>query len=132
MQLTACVPVRKLDTALPAHLLEITMTDRIRHVANPLTVIALFATITEVGATTALPFISEAQQAVFIWFLMAFPTCLVLAFFFVLLKKHTVLYAPSDFRGDDAFLRASKVRDNQFKSVKAEGIIFGGPPGSQG
>jgi len=74
-------------------------------VKNPLTIIAIFAGLVEVSATTVLPFISDVLQAKFIWFLMFFPSMLVLLFFIILFFKPAALYAPSDFTDQEAFMR---------------------------
>ena len=78
------------------------------HIKNPLTVVAIFAGIAEVSGTIVLPFILPANQVTFMWFLMVFPTLLVAIFFLTLNFNHAVLYAPSDFRDDQAFLDALK------------------------
>ena len=61
------------------------------HIKNPLTVVAIFAGIAEVSGTAVLPFISPANQATYMWFLMIFPTLLVAIFFLTLNFNHTVL-----------------------------------------
>lgn len=74
-------------------------------VRNPLTLIAVFAGVAEVAATVALPQLPESTQAVFVWFVMLFPSLLVVLFFIVLWNRHHVLYAPSDFKEDDSFVK---------------------------
>lgn len=78
-------------------------------IKNPLTIIAIFAGIVEISSTTVLPFISESSQSVYIWFLMVFPSVLVLAFFVTLNFNSKVLYAPSDFQNDDGYHKAHRV-----------------------
>lgn len=89
------------------------MLEHVKHVSNPLTVIAIFAAIVEVSATAVLPFISLLSQQVFVWFLIGFPTLLVLLFFLTLNFNHQVLYAPSDYRDDSSFLAASQIQNNE-------------------
>jgi hypothetical protein len=72
-------------------------------IKNPLTIIAIFAGIVEVGSNTVLPFLTSENQSTYIWFLMLFPFVLVLIFFFILYNKHHVLYAPSDFNDEKNF-----------------------------
>jgi len=72
-------------------------------IKNPLTIIGIFAAISEISATTVLVFLPYNLQKLFIWFVMLFPIILVGLFFFVLIRKHHVLYAPSDFKSDDTF-----------------------------
>jgi hypothetical protein len=79
------------------------MVEKIGHIKNPLTVIAIFAALAEVSGTVVLPFLDKETQHVYVWFLMCFPILLVAIFFFVLYKKHHVLYAPTDFKDDKTF-----------------------------
>ncbi|WP_096667707.1 hypothetical protein [Polaromonas sp. AET17H-212] len=79
------------------------MVEKIGHIKNPLTVIAIFAALAEVSGTVVLPFLDKETQHVYVWFLMFFPILLVAIFFFVLYKKHHVLYAPTDFKDDKTF-----------------------------
>lgn len=80
-------------------------------IKNPLTVIAIFAGIAEVSGSAVLPFISEANQQTYIWFLMLFPFALILLFFITLNWNYKVLYAPSDFENEDNFLNLLHKRD---------------------
>jgi hypothetical protein len=80
------------------------MTEKTGYVRNPLSVVAIFAGIAEVSGSVVLPFIDKEHQGIYIYFLIWFPTYLVTLFFFVLLFKHKVLYAPSDFKDDKAFM----------------------------
>ncbi|WP_318426853.1 hypothetical protein [Photobacterium leiognathi] len=72
-------------------------------VKNPLSVIAIFAGVAEISGTGILPFISEDNQKIYIWFLMSFPFTLVLLFFATLNWNHKTLYAPSDYESDESF-----------------------------
>lgn len=82
------------------------MSDRFRKVDNPLTIIAIFSGITEVAASTALPFLGDPAQSVFVWFLFLFPFALVAAFFSTLNFNPRVLYAPGDYKDEEHFLEA--------------------------
>ena len=73
-------------------------------IRNPLTVISIFAGLAEVAGTGVLPFVSQANQNTYIWFLMIFPVLLVVLFFLTLNFNPTVLYAPSDFRDEKNFM----------------------------
>jgi hypothetical protein len=86
------------------------MIEKIGHIKNPLTVIAMFAGIAELSGTVVLPFLDVTTQHIYVWFLMFFPCLLVSAFFGTLLKRHHVLYAPSDFKDEQIFA-------NMFKPV---------------
>lgn len=80
------------------------MIERTGKVYNPLTIIAIFASLVEVGGTAVLPFIQVPIQERYVNFLIIFPFFLVSTFFFTLYRKHYVLYAPSDFHDDKSFL----------------------------
>lgn len=82
------------------------MIEKITSVKNPLTIIAIFAAIAEISGTFVLPLIAEPNQAIYIWFLMLFPSGLVVAFFATLHFNNKVLYAPSDFKNEENFLAA--------------------------
>ncbi len=94
------------------------MTEKIGAVKNPLTVIAIFAGIAEVSGTVVLPFVSESNQNIFIYFLMGFPTILVLLFFVVLIFKNKALYAPSDYKDEENYFRVTK-----YDSSKQEQVV---------
>ena len=83
------------------------MLDKIRNIKNPLTVIGIFAALTEVGGIVVLPFLSDANQSTFMWFLILFPSALLILFFVTLNFNPTVLYAPSDFQEDSSYLVAA-------------------------
>jgi hypothetical protein len=85
------------------------MTEKIGIIKNPLTIIAIFAGIAEVSGTIVLPFISQANQQTFLYFLIGFPILLVLAFFATLNFNHSVLYAPSDYKDEQNFLAAFRM-----------------------
>lgn len=80
------------------------MTEQIRAVNNPLTIIAIFAALAEVAGTVALATVDKSLQGTFVWFVMGFPVLLVLAFFGTLNFNPKVLYAPSDFKNEENFL----------------------------
>lgn len=80
------------------------MLEKIRAVNNPLTIIAIFAALAEIAGTIALATVEKELQRTFVWFVMAFPTMLVTAFFLTLNFNPKVLYAPSDFRNEENFI----------------------------
>lgn len=105
------------------------MVEKIGHIKNPLTVIAMFAAIAEISGTTVLPFIESENQSVYIWFLMLFPVFLVGSFFLTLNFNHKVLYAPSDYKDENNFVnpygkaspeeQGQKLRD-EVEEIEAE------------
>jgi len=95
------------------------MTEKIGLVKNPLTIIAIFAGIAEVSGTVILPFITDDNQAVFVWFLMVFPILLISLFFWTLNKNSKVLYAPSDFQNEDNYLQM-----HHYDKAKREEVLI--------
>jgi hypothetical protein len=83
-------------------------------ISNPLTIVAIFAASAEGFATYALVNIPHDIQLIFVYFVMAFPATIILLFFLVLIFKHTVLYAPSDYKNEDMFMES--IRLNTLKS----------------
>lgn len=83
------------------------MLEKVGHIKNPLTVIAIFAAIAEISGTGILPFIEPENQKVYVWFLMLFPVFLVGVFFLTLNFNHKVLYAPSDYKDEKYFVDLS-------------------------
>lgn len=81
-------------------------------VSNPLTIVAMFSGIAETFATGALVMLPPEMQAIFIYFVMIFPVFIVTLFFFVLVKKPHVLYAPSDFSDQEHFLHANNLKES--------------------
>lgn len=94
------------------------LVEKIGHIKNPLTVIAIFAAIAEISGTTVLPFIESENQGIYIWFLMLFPVLLVTIFFLTLNFNHRVLYAPSDYKNEDNFLKSFGKATTQEKADK--------------
>lgn len=77
-----------------------------KKIENPLTIIAIFAGIAETVATIVLPQLPLELQKIFIWFVILFPLLLVLLFFVTLNWNNKVLYAPSDFKDENNFMKA--------------------------
>jgi len=80
-------------------------------VSNPLTIIAIFAGLAETLATVALVKLPPEIQGVFVYFVMVFPSGIVLLFFWVLYFKNTALYAPSDFDDQSHYLEANNLKE---------------------
>lgn len=68
-----------------------------KRISNPMTVIAIFATLSETSAAVSLPFLDDEDRDVYVWFLISFPFYLLLLFFATLNFNYRSLYAPSDF-----------------------------------
>lgn len=94
------------------------MTEKIGMIKNPLTIIAIFAGIAEVSGTIVLPFISTENQAAFIYFLICFPTILVIVFFITLNFNNKVLYAPSDYKDETNYISINKYDISKQKDIE--------------
>ena len=69
-------------------------------IKNPLTLLGLFASLSEVSMTVALIKLPLEIQKTFIWFVIFYPALLTLGFFYFLYKKPQSLYGPSDFKDE--------------------------------
>lgn len=84
-------------------------------ITNPMTVIAIFATLSETSAAVSLPFLDEEEREIYVWFLISFPFYLLFLFFATLNFNYRSLYAPSDFEKGKHFI---KVMDNAERPEK--------------
>lgn len=83
-----------------------TVVEKIGHIKNPMTVIAIFAGIAEISGTVVLPFLQPHNQFIYIWFLMFFPAVLVILFFATLNFNREALYSPSDYKDEKNFMNS--------------------------
>lgn len=70
-----------------------------------MTIIAIFAVLTEASATVSLPFLDDDDRDIYVWFLISFPLCLIFLFFVTLNFNYKSLYAPSDFEKGEDFIK---------------------------
>lgn len=63
---------------------------------NPIAVIGIFAGVVEIFGNIILPMLEQPLQTTYLWFLILFPTLLVIAFFITLNFNHKVLYVQSE------------------------------------
>ena len=89
------------------------MLENAKKISNPLTVIGMFAMLSEIAGTVTIRLLSEKLQEKFLYFLLFFPFTLVGLFFLVLLIKPEAFYSPSDYKTDDAFLRSLLLKRNK-------------------
>lgn len=82
-------------------------------ITNPMTIIALFAALSETSAAVSLPFLDNKEKELYVWFLISFPFYLIFLFFVTLNFNYRSLYAPSDFEKGKHFI---KVMDNVHQS----------------
>ena len=71
---------------------------RLNRIVNPISVIAVFAALSEASATTVLPYLDDENRQIYIWFLIAFPSTLVVFFFLTLNFNNKVLYTPTELK----------------------------------
>lgn len=105
------------------------MIEKIKGINNPHTIIAIFAALAEVSATVSLGLIDKTLQPIFIWFLIGFPSLLVILFFITLNFNTKVMYSPSDYQDEKYFVKAlfpNKVSDDLDNlNIKVKTIIDG-------
>jgi hypothetical protein len=105
-----------------------------KKITNPMTIIAIFAFISESSAAISLPFLDNDEREVYVWFLISFPFYLLLLFFLTLNFNYRSLYAPSDFDKDDSFLKnfeeLKASQSNLVISSTDTSVATGGKPSS--
>ncbi|MCK1791392.1 hypothetical protein [Pseudomonas violetae] len=80
--------------------------DRLKQqLTNPMSIIAIFATLSEASAVVSLPFLDDDDREIYVWFLISFPFYLLFLFFATLNFNYRSLYAPSDFKSDEHFMK---------------------------
>lgn len=82
-------------------------------ISNPLTVIAIFAMLTETSAAVSLPYIDRDNQNIYVWFLIIFPSILITFFFLTLNFNNKSLYTPWEhIKKSHRAARSSETRPN--------------------
>lgn len=94
------------------------MSTDFKKISNPLTIIAIFAGLAEINGTVVIGLVPEQLQGTFLWFIILFPTILVLIFFYILNYNPKVLYAPSDFSNEENFLKTIDSGLKKFEPIK--------------
>lgn len=90
---------------------------------NPLGIIALFIVLIyafaalTLGVSQSLP---EQAQILLVYFLIAFPFCVLVMFGWLVSKHHEKLYAPADYKTDESFLVGVQVRTRRTAEVQAQ------------
>lgn len=77
-----------------------------KRITNPMTIIAIFAALSETSAAVSLPFLDNEDRGLYVWFLISFPFYLLFLFFVTLNFNYRSLYAPSDFVKGKHFIKA--------------------------
>ncbi|MCP2069453.1 UNVERIFIED_ORG: hypothetical protein J2Y84_004779 [Pseudomonas reinekei] len=94
-------------------------------ITNPMTIIAIFAALSETSAAVSLPFLDQEERELYVWFLISFPFYLLLLFFATLNFNYRSLYAPSDFEKGKHFMKA--MEDAGRSEKKASGKSSANP-----
>ena len=82
-------------------------------IKNPLTLIAIFAGLSDVAMTSVLPFLQSENESIFMWFVMFYTSLLAGIFFYILIWKREALYAPSDFKDDATWLEVYRNEEHK-------------------
>lgn len=99
-----------------------------KKIPNPISVIAIFAFISETSAAVSLPFLNNNEREIYVWFLITFPFYLLLLFFITLNFNYRALYAPSDFDNDKNFLKAFEETTTHPPEIPCEHVNSGSYP----
>ncbi|RON09483.1 hypothetical protein BK659_11200 [Pseudomonas brassicacearum] len=100
------------------------MTKPQKKITNPMTIIAIFAALSETSAAVSLPFLDNQERQTYIWFLISFPFYLLFLFFITLNFNYKSLYAPSDFQKSKQFI---KVIDDSARPEKSKKTSINAP-----
>lgn len=89
---------------------------------NPLGIIALFVSLIYGFACLVLSssinnLVCSCERLPLIYFIIIFPIIILIAFLYLVVKHHTKLYAPSDFRNDDSFIQVYEKSGNGMKLI---------------
>ena len=100
------------------------MLERMKKITNPLTIVGIFAALSEVAGTVTVGLLPMEVQHLFIWFMIGFPSALVLFFFATLNFNPRVLYSPSDYSDEANFMKAVILRSKlEDKTKDVIGLI---------
>lgn len=89
-----------------------------KKISNPLTIVAIFASIAETAGTVVLPLVRQELQNVFIVYVMALPILVVVLFFITWNFNPKVLYSPNDFTDESNYMETLKIFYDIKKTVE--------------
>jgi len=89
-------------------------------ITNTMTIIAIFAALSETSAAVSLPFLNQEERELYVWFLISFPFYLLLLFFATLNFNYRSLYAPSDFEKGKHFMKVMEDAGRSEKKVSGK------------
>ena len=102
--------------------------DRLKKkITNPMSIIAIFATLSEASAAVSLPFLDNDDREMYVWFLISFPFYLLFLFFATLNFNYRALYAPSDFKSDEHFMELTGGKGTSLNPIDTEPEAAGSP-----
>jgi hypothetical protein len=101
-------------------------------ITNPMTIIAIFAVLSESSAAVSLPFLDQNERELYVWFLISFPFYLLLLFFATLNFNYRSLYAPSDFEKGKHFMKAMEDTEHSEKKPTKGSYYQSAPNTSSG
>jgi hypothetical protein len=78
------------------------------HIRNPMTIIALFVGLTEIGLGVAFPKAPEHLQGAFLCIMASLAFLNTIGFFLLLFFRPSHFYGPGDFRSDQTYLAAAQ------------------------
>lgn len=109
---------------------------------NPLAVIALLIGVVEAALSYPVTMLSGTNQTIFVWFMVGFPSLLMLGFYLTVWFRPGHLYSPKDYAKDETFLEGiGKLAPKSIERTSGQQIgqpaparTIGSPPGlrSQG
>jgi len=92
---------------------------------NPLGILALFVLLVYALAGLVLSVsgenVGESQRWTLIWFLVVFPILTLMAFYRLVTKHHTKLYAPGDYRDEGLFLQSLTIEEQRARIISDAG-----------
>jgi len=92
-----------------------------KFIKNPLGIIGLFIVLLYGFASLVLGFsnnLNTEQKWPLIWFLVIFPILILASFLWLVIKHHTKLYSPRDYRTDDSFLQTATLEEQKEKKYE--------------
>jgi len=87
--------------------------------SNPLSIIALFAALSEVAMTVTVLQLDEGNRGTFLWFTIIFPFLLITMFFLVLFVDSSLLYEPKKLKRNEP----SETKSNESQSIPKEDLF---------
>lgn len=94
-----------------------TKLDKAKKITNPLTIIGMFAMLSETAVSVLATHVDKSILGAFLWFIMGFPVLLLVLFFLTLNFNRIALYAPGDFDDEKNFYNALSIKHNVVNKI---------------